>query len=341
MSRRIYWITVSSATLLIGIFLGHWLATSNGPQKIILTKIHPKNISFKFIQPLLGIELTTKGGFLKELQPLKKEVEKTFWQKKQDQEVNSISYYFFDLNTSRWTGFSENDQFDPASLLKVPIMIAYLKRAETNPDLLTTKIPFKVPSSTNNPFLESELNDSVIKPGQTYTVDELIKIMIQNSDNVAKGLLLKLLEEQPALISWKDLNDIFSYLGININNNRDKDLVISARTYSIFLRLLYNANYLDYASSEKALELLSRSAFKDGIVAGVPKNITVANKFGFYDADENGKLVTPELHDCGIVFHPQNPYLICIMTKGNDPSHLKDFIKTLSKITYDFVEKNF
>ena len=46
-----------------------------------------------------------------------------------------------------------------------------------------------------------------------------------------------------------------------------------------------------------------------------------------------------ELHDCGIVYHPQNPYIICIMTKGGDINSEKLQIQKISKAVYNGVSE--
>lgn len=50
------------------------------------------------------------------------------------------SVYYRDLNNGPSFGINQNDQFSPGSLLKVPLLIAYYKAAETDPTLLTSKI---------------------------------------------------------------------------------------------------------------------------------------------------------------------------------------------------------
>src|SRR6185437_13516132 len=96
--------------------------------------------------------------------------------------------------------------------------------------------------------------------------------------------------------------------------------------------------YLSPEMSEKALKLLSQTTFTSGIVAGVPKNIPVAHKFGerAYDTD-----ATKELHDCGIVYFPNHPYMLCIMTKGTDFGSLATVLKTISQKTYDEVKVSY
>jgi beta-lactamase class A len=81
--------------------------------------------------------------------------------------------------------------------------------------------------------------------------------------------------------------------------------------------------------SDKALGLLSKTAFKEGLVAGVPKEIKVAHKFG---EQKNG--TEQQFHDCGVVYYPNNPYVICIMTRGNSPDELKPIIKEISQKVY-------
>ena len=91
--------------------------------------------------------------------------------------------------------------------------------------------------------------------------------------------------------------------------------------------------------SEKALELLDKTDFPQGIDAGTPPNINVADKFGERDfADAGGKIYSRELHDCGIIYYPEYNYLLCIMTKGRDLSELADVIKDISSLTYNTID---
>ena len=83
--------------------------------------------------------------------------------------------------------------------------------------------------------------------------------------------------------------------------------------------------------SEKALQILASADFHKGIVAGVPAGTIVAHKFGERAfADNNIK----QLHDCGIVYSPSGPYLVCIMTRGASFEVLEDVIAGVSAILY-------
>lgn len=136
-------------------------------------------------------------------------------------------------------------------------------------------------------------------------------------------------------ISENDLSRIYTDLGIEIPGIRNVDDFMSVKDYASFFRVLYNASYLNREMSEKALDLLSKTDFEDGIVKNLPRNIKVSQKFGERRIDD-----ISQLHDCGIVYKSKNPYLICVMTRGRSIDDLKKVIQNLSFETYTSIEKN-
>jgi hypothetical protein len=108
---------------------------------------------------------------------------------------------------------------------------------------------------------------------------------------------------------------------------------VSAHGYSGFLRVLYNAAYLNKEMSERALDLLAHQEFPVGLVAGVPAGVAVASKFG--------ESVGPdgvELHEFGIVYHRGGPYILGVMTRGRDLARQAGVIRAVSALVYQQVE---
>lgn len=166
--------------------------------------------------------------------------------------------------------------------------------------------------------------------GQIYTVEELLRNMIVSSDNISGQLLSRNMDS-------KFIASLYSDLGLHIPDLNEQEHQISGKDYATFFRTLYNATYLNQKLSEKALKLLTQTDFRDGIVAGVPENITVAHKFAERRYTEGGV----QLHDCGIVYYSKSPYLLCIMTKGEELETLKKIIKNISRMIYERKEKKF
>lgn len=235
--------------------------------------------------------------------------------------------YFRDLNNGSWFGINEQDKFAPSSLLKLPVMIAYYKVAEKDPSVLNKKIIYDKDPVGLIP--QNFKTASPLQKGNTYTVEQLIEKMITGSDNVS----LLILENN---IDQKIIDKVTIDLGIPTATDTTPDNFMSVRQYSTLFRVLYNATYLNNDYSQKALGLLSKSEFSQGLAGGVPKGILVAHKFGERHAMDG----SDELHDCGIVYYTKRPYLLCVMSQGPDFNDLLSTIKEIStKVYYEFHAK--
>ena len=251
---------------------------------------------------------------------LEEKLENLISKKIKDEEITYASIYFRDLNNGPWIGINEQENFTPASLLKVPLMIAYLKIAETAPQTLQEKI--LIDDSENKVLSQNIIPLKTVASGQKYKVEDLINYMIEYSDNRAANALLQ-------HINPDTLDKIYSDLGMKVPGDGQDENFMSVRDYSSFFRILYNASYLNRDMSEKALKILTDSQFTQGLTAGVPDNIIVAHKFGERVLAE-GK----QLHDCGIIYKKNNPYLLCVMTRGNDFEKMSTAIKDFSDLVY-------
>jgi beta-lactamase class A len=284
-----------------------------------------QNSGYQFINPLIECDNYFPENNASQAL-IKSEIESYSNELLAAKKATQISVYYRDLNNGSWLGINENEHYSPASLLKVPIMIAALKKCEKEPSFLKKKIKFE--RYIDN-VIANIIDTGWVQLGKSYTVEELIVKMIAYSDNEAKNLLL--LE-----IGDKAFNQTFIDAGIAPLDFKYKTDIITVKEYSSFFRLLYNATYLNKELSEKALSILSKSDFKNGLVAGIPQGITISHKFGERAFNENN---IKQLHDCGIVYLNNEPYLICVMTRGFEFDELAKIIANISKIVYTQVSK--
>lgn len=312
--------------LMVGLLVGWVLKPSPSTQNLLGGPIRQGNQGL--INPLLGYELSNSKEIFSDLKELRADLAEKVDQLKEQGKVERVSIYFRDFQTGHWTGINEDEKYFPASLFKVPIMIASLLLSEKEPELLDRKIRYvETPNDDERKYSQAFM---LLKPGQEYTVRELMRAMIVDSDNGALNLLVDLLAN-PSYSKY--LVDLFSELGINFPEDTPGPAAaygLSARNYSLFFRVLYNATILGRTNSQSALELLTQTTFNEGLVEGIPKGVKVAHKFG-----ERVSSNPQDLHDCGIVYDPKNPYLICIMTSGKDVSLLPAVISDLSKMVYE------
>jgi len=312
------------AFLLIGIAIGYFGNSyfSNQKSNNNSSSFSSDNSSefhageYSFINPLYECNTGTSYG-TKELSKLKSNINIYINQLTANNSVTSVAVYFRDLNNGPWFGINEHTGFAPSSLLKVPVMMAYYKLAEVNPAILNQKIKYSVEPTGVIPQNFETLRPIVL--GQAYTVEQLIERMIIGSDNVA----LRLLEDN---IDNQKIDQVTLDLGITTATAATPADFMDVQEYSTLFRVLYYSTYLNKDYSEKALNLLSQAEFKQGLVDTLPKNILVAHKFGEREVGNGDH----QLHDCGIVYYPNRPYLLCVMTKG--PS-FNDLVSTIQQIS--------
>ena len=257
------------------------------------------------------------------------ELEEYIEQEKKKGNLSHVSVYFRDLVGGPTFGIDSDETFVPASLLKVPMMVTYFSLAEKKPDILLTKTSY---SSVTNSVTQTITNSVLIQKDTPYSVDELIRRMIVNSDNLAYGLLDKHLER---LYPGKNIYmSILKELGL-VNPRSPSESTFTVKTYSSLFRQLFNASYLTSEMSEKALDLLTQSKFDKALAAGIPKTIAIAHKFGEREGlADNEK----QFHDCGIIYYPDNPYLLCVMTRGRTNDSLTNTIRIVSQKVYEEVD---
>lgn len=283
------------------------------------------NTSYKFVDPLLFYMIPSADQQWG-LTEMKNQVQGIINHDKEYNGLSDASIFFQDLNQGRWMGINQNDQYNPASMLKVVIMVSYFKEAENNPALLNQS--FIYTADMQNLINEDVYNSSSnLVIGNEYTVEDLIQRMIVDSDNGAAELLLN-------NISQSSLDSVYAALDIPSPDSAKGAFTISPRYYSFFFRILYSATYLGPEYSEKALDILSDATFKNGIVSGIPNGTVVSHKYGEYVLQNNSQGQQLELHDCGIVYYAKNPYLLCIMTRGNNLTNLENTIKNISSTVY-------
>jgi beta-lactamase class A len=318
--------------IFVTVFLTHSWDKNHSFSEPKLTKNYLQNTNYKFIKPSLTSEVGDKKEFLEYI-PLQKNLMRIINKAKTDGRVNDASVYFRDMELGHWTGINEDALYSPGSLLKVPLLIAYFDSAQDNPSILEKNIIFEAKDKT--PDIQAIEPAESIKVGESYKTSELIRRMIVYSDNNATNLLFNNIDHNA-------LKDVFSDLGLKFDEQTATQDFISPKQFSLFFRILFNSSYLSRSYSESALELLTQTTFKDGLEAGVPGNVEIAHKFGEREliyATNNNKEV--ELHDCGVVYFPNNPYTLCIMTKGQNLTDLKNIIKDISTTVYETVENKY
>ena len=281
---------------------------------------------FKFAQPLLLTDVKIED---ERFNSLKTAINFYISNNIASGKLTSASVYVRHLKDGAWMAINEQEHYSPGSLLKVPLMIHYLKTAEKNPLLLLQKINFE--NHFTSPRLPIFTTKGLV-PGTAYTVKELLRSMIVDSDNDATILL-------DSYVQSKISDEVYANLALEKPNPSEKDYPLTVQECARFFRVLFNATYLSPEMSDYALKLLSESSFLDGMMKKMDSSVVVSHKFA-----ERGSGNSKEFHEVGIVYLDNDAYLIGIMTKGRELNELTNIVSDISKIVYDDMQitlKNF
>lgn len=258
--------------------------------------------------------------FLSTMEPTRKEMKEIV--AKYGKGGNRIGVYFEFLNTGANVSINQDERFWPASLSKMPTVLAVMKKIEKGEWKLTNEL---VLFAEDKDERFGELHKKT--PGTRFTIEELLKETLINSDNTAHKILVRNLKTN-------DYTDVLEALGME--ELFDENYDITAKEYSRIFRALYIASYLNRENSQKILEWLSMTKFNEFLGAGVPSEVLFSHKIG-----EEFKEVV--FLDSGIIYIPHRPILITVMVQikdGGDVTNAREIMKELSKSAYTYVANN-
>lgn len=311
--------------LIAAAFLLGWLVSREGASSPVKTvQLRENSFDYHFINPLFLVD--NSQVVFSDFEGLQDELGYYIDKAKEKEEIDSASVYFRDLNSGRWTGVNEREKYKPSSMLKVATLIGYLRLVYANPSILELSLPYKPVVDKGQWYQPSQY----LSQGN-QKVKVLLQEMIVRSENTAAKVL-----EDPYI---EDMLSVYDDLSLPdpVKKQGVDDDFMSPEEYSRLFRVLYNSTFLPQSYSETALQLLSLTEFKNGLVAELPPKLLVSHKFGEHTMLVDGQLAERQLHDCGIIYFPEHPYFLCVMTKGLEFADLEKVISNLSKIAYDYV----
>jgi beta-lactamase class A len=236
-----------------------------------------------------------------------------------------------DLRSNWEISYNQDKLFSSASLVKLPIMSACFLASKAGLIQLDRQVVLK--SSDKFPG-SGRLKD--IRPGATFSVEELIGLMIYDSDNTATNILTK-------MVGINYLNDVFNSLGLKHTNlsrrvadfslrDRGIENYTTAQDMARLLEQIYRRTLINKQISEQCLRVLKLQHANDRIPKYLPVNLAIAHKTG---------LERNVCHDVGIVFSCKGDFLICVLTKHRNPNAVaaKNFIARVALDTYTYFEQ--
>jgi len=228
------------------------------------------------------------------------------------------SFFFEYLPTGTSIRSNETNQLAGASLLKLPTIISLYKAVELGKADLNKEVVIR------KEWLDNRFGNLWKRgAGTKITLAKAVRLALVDSDDTAiKTIRGTLGDTSPGNES------VLSQLDVEFPYTIDGQSQVSARDYAAVLRCLYLSCYLSKEHSQEILSQLAEAPAFNRIAKAVPDDIRVAHKIGVFSSEVQS--------DCGIIYEPNRPYMLCIILKAS--SNIADqHMQNISKLIYDFV----
>lgn len=295
------------------------LLLTNGVTLYFLSQQSAEDLdAFRERYPLVDISrhLIPQEHFISTLQP----VREYLYDLVEQEGPNSISIYLEYLNTGANISINQDLRIFPASLVKVPLAMAVMKKIERGDWELHNEL---VLMSEDRDYAWGDVHKRPI--GTLITIDELLREMLISSDNTAFRMLYRNL-------SFDELKDVMDALGLEELFNEDGK--ITAKEYTRLFRALYTSSYLNRENSQKLLDILTETSYDEYLGQGVPDTVPFAHKIG---ENEEAKVIL----DSGIVYVENRPYLVAVAidygSEGIGRERALDILKRVSATSYEYI----
>lgn len=209
-----------------------------------------------------------------------------------------------DLATGQTFLLHGDDVFPQASSIKIAILAELYRQAQQGKLKLTDMYTVQSSDLAPDSYLMGGLTPGITK----LTLRDLATMVVAVSDNSATNVLIDRL-------GMDRVNALMDSLGLTHTRLRRKMMDLKAaaegrenistpREMMGLLDAIYRGKLFDKALTDDFFKLLSTP--KDSwIPRGLPEDLKIANKPGSLEGVRN---------DSGVVFVPNHPYVICVMT---------------------------
>lgn len=237
-----------------------------------------------------------------------------------------ISLAVTDLATDTTYSHDDNAVVNPASVIKVPILLAYLHQIQSG--VLSGDEMALLRREDIQPGAGTLRYRS---PGESIRLDELAELMIRHSDNTATLLVIRFLGLATIngyMQSW-GLSDSILKTGRLLDDVPENTM--SVRDIQRLLVRLSRYEILTPVLTQRALQLLGSQKYRWGLPKRLPGFVRVSNKTG---------TLTGFRHDVGVIVSDSAAYVVSIFTTGLSKSKASEVIATLSDLVYtDLISK--
>jgi beta-lactamase class A len=239
-----------------------------------------------------------------------------------------ICYSFFikDLCTGESYSHNEHEVVSSASTIKLPVMAEVMSQVKGGMLSLGQRITVKAADKVDYSILQ------LLETGNTYSLLDVVKLMIIQSDNTAANILIDLVGmdavnrniEQQGMKDTRLQRRMLDFAA----KSEGRDNFTSAYDMALFLERLYNGKVVDNTYDALMVEVMKQQLDRSMVYVDIPDDVVVAHKTG--DLDRSN-------HDVGIFYTPKGDFIFSMLTwNAQSNNHSRKVVASAAKAAYDY-----
>lgn len=230
-----------------------------------------------------------------------------------------------DVATGLSTGVNASAEMPAASTIKIPVMVEVFRQLVAGRFDLNTQVRLQ---QADKDWGWGDLSDA--RAGTSYPVSRLLALMIDNSDNTATNMLIRLVGRRNINTEMADLGLSHTRLTDSIRsagNSIRWALRSSPSDMAHLLGAMAKYDLIDEWSSREMIAILRGQRHNGLLPQPLPRGTAIAHKTG---------TLHDTLNDVGIVYVGEEPYVIAVMTTDLPTLDSgRRFIRGVSRMAYD------
>ena len=254
---------------------------------------------------------------------MKKELQEKIFRELESME-GQIGFYYKNLVTGETLGYHENEQFLPASIVKLPLLAAMLMMRERGETDFTDKVTIhreqKVPGCGIVQHMTEDENGEVI-----LDINTLYRFMIVISDTTATNALYRHYGHERIIAALRELDLVGTQFNRAYYDDERESRGIQnyfvPKEIGVLLERMYRRTLVSPEASAELESILLQQQINHKMGGKLPPEFPIAHKTG----EEEDKT-----HDVGIVYGKE-PFVACFASCRSDLPAFEDFIRRTTR----------
>ncbi|MBH8582409.1 serine hydrolase [Thermoactinomyces sp. CICC 10735] len=239
-----------------------------------------------------------------------------------------------DLNTGEKWIWNEKQPFVAASMIKVPVMVAVYRAHALGKLCLSDRIELRREDRVGGSGVLQHLSY-----GTKFTIQDLVTLMIIQSDNTATNLLIDRLGKefvQETLLALEMTDTVFINRLHIVPAGSNKTNQITAKDMARCFRLLATGQAVSRDASRKMVEILKKQQWRNCLPGRLPPSDSeIIGSLPRWEMAHKTGWVNQTLHDGGILYIASHSLILVVLSSGLDHHQSQREINHIGKWVYD------